>query len=255
MYRPYASEAAGLADVLRGSAHGTYVFEQLPVSVTSRPGLARTYDEAQVQYVFPNVTQPPFNDVRVRQALSFALDRRRTAEIAGAHVTCQVLPASFPGYRRYCPHQAGPADGPYQGPDMARARQLVAESGTAGMAVTVHFQRFSVPEGIARYTASVLADLGYKVDVRRIPAGGADPRKSYFDTAQITVPLGWVADYPSPQTFYAYVGTCEKSLYNRFCSQEIEAVAAEARSLTRSDPTGSLTDWGRSTGCSSTPRR
>ncbi len=113
---PYVNESAGVADVLAGLAHGSYVNEQLPVSVTSRPGLARTYDEVQVQYVFPNVTRPPFNDLRVRQALSFALDRQRIAEIVSANVTCQLLPASFPGYRPYCPHQSGPAGGPYQGP-------------------------------------------------------------------------------------------------------------------------------------------
>jgi ABC-type transport system substrate-binding protein/DNA-binding SARP family transcriptional activator len=243
VYRPYVSERAGLADVLAGRAHASYVFEDLPASVTSRPGMTRTYDQAQVQYVFPNVTQPPFDDVRVRQALSFALDRRRIAEIAGAHAACQLLPASFPGFRPYCPHQSGPAGGPYQGPDLARARQLVAESGTAGMAVTVHSRVSSIPAGIARYTASVLADLGYRVDVREIPDEVDESGDPYFDTAQLTVPLGWVADYPSPETFYSFVGSCQKVKLNRYCNPEIEANAERARSLSLTDPIRALANW------------
>jgi peptide/nickel transport system substrate-binding protein len=189
------------------------------------------------------VKRPPFDDVRVRQALSFALDRRRTAEIADGHVTCQLLPASFPAYRPYCPHQSGPASGPYQGPDLARARQLVAQSGTAGMAVTVHTRDLSPVEGIARYTASVLTDLGYRANVRIIPDDVSESADPYFDTAQITVPLGWVADYPSPETFYSFVVSCRGGKFNRYCDPEVEAKAAQARSLTLSDPIGALATW------------
>ena len=55
-----------------------------------------------------------------------------------AQVTCQFLPANFPGHRPYCPYTAGAGGGrPWSAPDLARARRLIARSHTRGMRVTV----------------------------------------------------------------------------------------------------------------------
>jgi ABC-type transport system substrate-binding protein/DNA-binding SARP family transcriptional activator len=243
-YRPYVSESAGMADVLDGRAQGIYAQEELPPAVTSRPAQVHFYDELQVQYLFPNTTQPPFNDERVRQALSYALDRRRIAQVAKAKPACQMVPPTFPGYVPYCPHQSGPATGPYQGPDLAKAKQLVAESGTTGMPVTVQHRPYRLMGDIARYTASVLSELGYQVDVKQVPDDVGDAPDPYFDTVQLMVPLGWLADYPSPGTFYNFVSTCgEEKKFNRYCNRDIEAAAAKARALAGGDPSGSLATW------------
>ena len=93
-------------------------------------------------FMFLNVRTPPFNDVRVRQAVNLALDRRLVVDHFGGPVaarpTCQILPPALAGYRRYCPYTRDrAAGGAWHGPDLARARKLVAASGTAGMRVTV----------------------------------------------------------------------------------------------------------------------
>ena len=245
-YRPYVAESAGIADVMDGRAQGTYALDALPPSVTSHPGQVHAYNELQVQYIFPNTTQPPFDDVRVRQALSYALDRRRIADLATANPACQMVPPSFPGYVPYCPHQSGPATGPYQGPDMAKARALVAESGTTGMRVTVQHGPYGLLADIARYTASVLSELGYQVEVKQRPADVGDASDPYYDTVQLMVPLGWLADYPSPGTFYGFVHSCDGAqTFNRYCNRTVEATAAQARSMARSDPNGSLATWAK----------
>ena len=89
-----------------------------------------------------NVNAPPFNDLRVRQAVNLALDRRRAVNGCGgplaAQPACQILPPGLAGYQRYCPYTEHPAaDGSWRAADLARARRLVAASGTAGMKVTV----------------------------------------------------------------------------------------------------------------------
>ena len=89
-------------------------------------------------FMFLNVRTPPFNDVRVRQAVNLALDRGLVVNHYGGPVaarpTCQIMPPALAGYRRYCPYTRDPAaDGAWHGPDLARARKLVAASGTAGM--------------------------------------------------------------------------------------------------------------------------
>ena len=51
-------------------------------------------------FMFLNVRTPPFNDVRVRQAVNLALDRGRVVSHCGGPVaarpTCQILPPAWP---------------------------------------------------------------------------------------------------------------------------------------------------------------
>ena len=110
-YRAAPDAQTAISDVLAGRAHGSWGVRELPPAVTSQPGYIRPYDLLNVQYIFPNSTQPPFNDVRVRRALSFALDRNRIARIANSDVACQMVPTSFPGFHRYCPYRRGPRTG------------------------------------------------------------------------------------------------------------------------------------------------
>ncbi len=72
-----------------------------------------------------NVAKPPLNDVRVRQALAYAIDRKEIVErvaLAGQLPAGHLTPPTEGGYNTT-------AELPY---DPARARQLLAEAGFAG---------------------------------------------------------------------------------------------------------------------------
>jgi YVTN family beta-propeller protein len=91
--------------------------------------------------LFLNTRLAPFDRLDVRRALNYAVDRAAAIEALGgpgvAQSTCQVLPPHFPGYRPYCPYSADPsAKGSWTAPDLAKARALVARSGTRGMRIT-----------------------------------------------------------------------------------------------------------------------
>ena len=97
---------------------------------------------ARTTYMFLNTRLPPFNDVRLRRALNYAVDRESVVRAVGgqdfAQPTCQFLPPGFAGYRPYCPFTIRPAAGvDWSGPDLAKARRLIEQSGTRGTAVTV----------------------------------------------------------------------------------------------------------------------
>src|SRR5262249_47490164 len=89
----------------------------------------------QTFYFFLNVKTKPFSSLAVRQAVTYALDRRVLAKLDSGNLTpgCYFLPPGIVGH----PTKPCPYGDPAAAPDMTKAKALIAKSGMAGTPVTV----------------------------------------------------------------------------------------------------------------------
>jgi YVTN family beta-propeller protein len=185
-------------------------------------------------YAFLNVLTPPFDDVRARRALNYAVDRGRLAELVGTSEThkptCQMLPPGFQGYTPSCPFTINPNPaGTWTGPDLAKARRLVAASGTRGM--TVEFWGSRESDAFGRYFRKVLRQIGYRGTLRTYSAlnligenAAGEPRPR----PQIGLWF-WAANSAGAFTFLQPLLSCSGALnFSRQCKPEIDALMEQA---------------------------
>jgi peptide/nickel transport system substrate-binding protein len=202
--------------------------------------------------MYLNTTVAPFNDVRVRQAINYAVDRRKIVDIYGgaarALPTCQMLPPDFPGYQPHCPYSTGPPDAPYDGPNLIKAHTLAAASRTRGMVVTVTGANAPVSHAANSYLVEVLHSLGYRTHLQELTDDNYDallnnPKARW----QILQATGWLADYPAASDFYlnlfACHGTVAPGALGRGCSPGLDALAEQAYHAEGTDPGTARADW------------
>jgi YVTN family beta-propeller protein len=188
---------------------------------------------------------PPFNDVRVRQALNYAVDRDQVVRLYGgpllATPTCQVLPPGLPGYRRYCPYTAHPSrGGEWTAPDLSRARRLVADSGTSGARLTVWAESAGFHNSLPRYVAGVLRTLGYRAQVRPLPDG---PSPFAQAKAQIR-PATWFGGELGPAGFLQDWFACDGAEGRGwFCDPQLDRLMRRASSVAATDARRAAADW------------
>ena len=198
-----------------------------------------------------NTQVPPFDNQLARQAVNYAIDREKVIkDVFGPGVlrpSCQILPANFPSFEEYCPYtRAGP--NPYNGPDLAKARRLVKQSGTNGTPVTVYgIIGGASDRALLADFAQALRDIGYRVSTRTVPDNDAsyaslsDPRHG----VQIWGKDGWIPDYPSADTFYDPLVSCRVKNMRAagFCNRHIDDLATVARVTALTDPNKSRRLW------------
>jgi YVTN family beta-propeller protein len=196
-------------------------------------------------YLVLDTTRPPFNDVRARRAVSYAVDRREVARLADGteRPTCQVLPSNFPAFRPYCPYTLDPRQGTWSAPDTAKAGALIQASGTTGAHVELWWHR-GFGEQVGRYLEQVLDALGYRAQLRLFSDSG-----KYF--GGLHAPAGswqiagtaWFADYPAASNFIKLLSCSSNDNYGRFCSEEIDRRIGRALRLQERDPAAANLVW------------
>ena len=207
-------------------------------------------------YLFLNTRQAPFTSLEARQAVNYAIDRARVLQLfhfapgQGA-VTCQVLPADFPGHHSYCPYTTGTQDGTWHGPDLARARRLVRDSRTANVPVTVWTFRGYGDKAAASYLVQLLKDLGYRASQRTVSEDQFFTMAANFHSHMQMGLNAWGADFPTASDFFRPVLSCASFYqdpastlnYAGFCDPHADALASQAQAAQLTDPAAARRLW------------
>jgi len=149
-----------------------------------------------VYYFWMNTRQPPFDDLRVRQAVNYAIDPEALERIYAGTIkrTQQVLPAQMPGYRKIelYPH------------DLPKAKKLVAEADPADREVTVWTNNLPPNDEAGEYYQQVLEDLGFDAKLKAVNAATYFTLIGNAGTPDLdTGWSNWFLDYPHPDDYFA----------------------------------------------------
>jgi peptide/nickel transport system substrate-binding protein len=154
----------------------------------------KVYTPANTYYYFMNNRVAPFDNVKVRQAVNFAINREALVRIYGglATPTENVLPPTYPQYKKLNLY-------PY---NLAKAKQLIAASGDKGASVTVwNHDRGTDPKATA-YLTDVLNSIGLNAKEKVINSAvywttvGNQATKAQIGFAD------WFQDYPHPLDWF-----------------------------------------------------
>ncbi|MRS03652.1 peptide ABC transporter substrate-binding protein, partial [bacterium] len=151
-------------------------------------------------YVQFDVTKPPFDDVKVRQAFTLAFDKAKYLDVVLMNtdvIAKGIYPPALPGFNQNLQGF---------GYDPERARQLIAES-TYG-SVDAFPEIVISTGGYGSYADSLVSalsdmwqkNLGISVTVRNLDPNTFYEQSSRQDYGQVTT-TGWCADYPDPENF------------------------------------------------------
>jgi len=206
-------------------------------------------------YLFLNTRQPPFTSIKARQAVNYAIDRARMLQLlhlgpGQAAVTCQILPADFPGYQHYCPYTAGTKDGAWHGPDLQKARRLAKESGTTNMPVTVWTINGLADRAVGSYLVQLLKELGYQASLRTVSFNRFLSASDSRNKIQMGL-FAWGADFPSAGAFFLPVLSCRSfheaptSTDNlaEYCDPRLDKLASKAQAAQLTNPATARRLW------------
>jgi len=207
-------------------------------------------------YMALNTARPPFNNQLAREAINYAANRTAYVKIYGgpslAVPACQILPPNFPSYTPFCPYTSG-SQTVWSGANVAKAKQLVQQSHTAGMKVVVNSTTDQVGKALAEQMVADLNSIGYKASTQLLNGSVQYPfvQNSANNTKWNVAYSGWYQDYPAPSDFLNVLLGCGSIHKNsdaspniaEFCDHSIQSQMDQAESVAATNPSQAASLW------------
>ena len=249
---------AAVTAVQNGQAD--WLYDPPPADRLSEIG-TKYADQAHVQpltaiwYLPMNTNLAPFDNVKARQAVNWAVDRNAVVKLFGgdklAQPVCTFLPPAFPGHVDDCQYTKGGGT-TWTAPDLDKAKQLVQESGTAGQEVGIVVSDDEVNKAVGEYVQSVLTSIGYKATLKPI---SGNIQFTYIRNTKNKVQISlsqWYQDYPAASDFLNVLLSCasftpgsDSSInISGFCDKTIDAQMKDALVTERTSMDEANAKWG-----------
>lgn len=179
-----------------------------------------------IYYIGFNTTKPPFDDIRIRQAFSYAIDKDKIKDLVLKGLVRKaegILPPGMPGYNENVEGLDF---------DIELAQKLIAESKYGNVSNLPPITLTTAGMGIASNVEAALVDmwqqnLGVRVEIRQL-----EPDKYPYEIMNEKDEMfvqSWGADYPDPQNFLDILfhsGT--KDNVGEYSNPEVNALLQEA---------------------------
>jgi len=191
-----------------------------------------TVNSLGVFYVAFNVKQPPFDDVNVRQAFNYALDKERIINLVymkTAPVAWGIIPPSMPGY-------TNPDLKPLKF-DAAKAKQLIAQSKYKDVTnlPDITFNVLGAGGATARIIDAIVASyqrvLGIAVNIQQTDWATylSDLNRPDNTNQMWGGQAGWIADYPDPHDFLDVLFRCNSAQnHSHYCNPDVDKLLDQA---------------------------
>ncbi|MGP1282900.1 MAG: peptide ABC transporter substrate-binding protein [Parasphingopyxis sp.] len=204
-WRPVDDSLTAMRMFLAGGADiaGEFPATRLASLRASRPDATRLAPYRGAYYFAFNTRRPPFDDVRVRRALSLAVDRRWISEellAIGTRPAWGIIPPAMSGLEPIRPDGANRARGDL----LAEARRLLAEAGYGPdnpLSFDIRFNSAAEHRRISVALAAMWEPIGVRARLFNSEATlhFAALRRADFTLAR----SGWIGDISAPENFLA----------------------------------------------------
>ncbi|PXX89119.1 peptide ABC transporter substrate-binding protein [Marinobacter vulgaris] len=195
-------------------------------------GLMVVGDQLHTGYLTLNVTIPPLDNLKVRQAINMAINKDRIVRIINGRATPanQPLPPAMPGY-----------DEGYEGYpfDPEKAKALLREAGYEDGFTTELFVMNTDPQPrIAQAMQQDLSNIGITAEIRSLAQANVIEAGGVQDQAPMVWSGGmaWIADFPDPANFWGPILGCEGAVpggwnWAWYCNEELDEMGDTADAM------------------------
>lgn len=183
-------------------------------------------------YIAINTTAKPFDNVKVRQALNYAIDKQHIIQLLNGRGTVanQVLPPLMPGYdKSYAGYEYNPD----------KAKSLLAEAGFAnGFETSIECISVDPQPKLCESFQQDLAKIGIKLTINTLAAPNViDDAGNGKTPLTWSGGLGWIQDYPDPDDFYGPILGCGSNTpggwnWSRYCNETIDKQSKDLLAIT-----------------------